>query len=77
MGDLDEAITEYRTALGFRPESASLHNSLALALMRQGRLDDAISEFRLMISYSPNNAAWRGEATPKSPAEATSVLATF
>ncbi len=53
-GDHDEAIAEYRTAIGRQPNSPGTHYNLGLALARKGNLDGAIAEYRTAIGQQPN-----------------------
>jgi tetratricopeptide (TPR) repeat protein len=53
---LDEAITEYRQALRFRPEFAEAHNNLGLALSGQGKPEEEIAEYRAALRIKPDFA---------------------
>ena len=46
-GKLDEAIEQFRAALGFDPGYAEAHLGLAEALQKQGKTDEARAELAL------------------------------
>jgi serine/threonine protein kinase/Flp pilus assembly protein TadD len=50
-GELDGAISAYRTALDEHPDYGAAHEALGLALQRQGLLDEAIAEMRQAIRF--------------------------
>lgn len=53
MGQLDEASTQYQTALDLNPHAADAHNDLALVLVRQDRMGDAESHYRQATQLDP------------------------
>jgi hypothetical protein len=53
---LDEAITEYKTAIMLKPDYVDAHYNLGVAYMRQHRLDEAISKFKTALQYEPDYA---------------------
>jgi tetratricopeptide (TPR) repeat protein len=53
-GDLEGAITEYRTVIKRRKKSPEAHYSLGHALQGKGDLEGAIVEYRTAISQRPN-----------------------
>jgi tetratricopeptide (TPR) repeat protein len=56
QGRLDQAITEYRTAIRIQPDDATFHGNLGEALGRQGNIDEAIAEHRTAIRIQPDYA---------------------
>jgi eukaryotic-like serine/threonine-protein kinase len=52
----DEAMAEFRKAIGFDPKYAPAHNGLGLVLRDKGQRDDAIAEFRKAIGLDPKSA---------------------
>jgi len=48
-----EAITQLRSALIWKGESAQAHNNLGIALASTGRMDEAINQFRLALAIDP------------------------
>ncbi len=56
QGKVDEAIAEYRTAIGLKPDDAEAHYNLGEALTMQGKLDEAIAEYRAAIRLKPGDA---------------------
>lgn len=52
----DEAIKEFKIALKYNPESAELHNNLAVSLSAIGSVRRAIKEFEEAITLNPNDA---------------------
>ncbi|NQW04793.1 MAG: tetratricopeptide repeat protein [Acidobacteria bacterium] len=59
VGQLDEAVAQYREALRLLPGSAEAHNSLGVVLAQQDQLVEAKSEFNAAIRFnrSYNNLA--------------------
>ncbi len=64
-GRIDEAISQYQSALRiragakearYRITSALVHNNLGAALVRKGRLDDAIAHYQQAIELRPDYA---------------------
>jgi Tfp pilus assembly protein PilF len=55
-GNYDEAITQFRRALEFEPNSALIHTNLGMALSRQGRADEAREHFRRALEIDPRDA---------------------
>src|SRR5690606_14761831 len=51
-----EAIRYYQAALAIRPQSATAHNNLAVALARLGRSEEAIAQFKLAVKFDPESA---------------------
>ena len=56
-GDLDGAISQFRSAVGAAPEYAAAHFQLGLALQRKGEKDEAAKEFRRASELDPRIAA--------------------
>ena len=55
-GKPDEAIAEYRTAIGLDPKDAAAHTNLGRILSDQGKLDEAVVEFSKAIQLEPKDA---------------------
>jgi tetratricopeptide (TPR) repeat protein len=55
LDQVDTAISEYNIALEHAPNFASVHYSLALALMKNRNIDQAISHFESVIKIAPNS----------------------
>lgn len=55
LGQVDEAILEYRTAISLQHDDASGHFGLGQALGEKGDVDAAIREYRLGISMKPRD----------------------
>ena len=58
-GDLDGAISDYRTALHINPQYSTAHYNLGLALERQGDHKAALEEFRAASTLEPGNPLFR------------------
>jgi Flp pilus assembly protein TadD len=52
-GKVDEAITQYQTALEIKPDYTDAHNNLGEALFQKGRVDDAIAQFQKVLEIQP------------------------
>lgn len=52
-GDLEGAVTAYRTGLGLAPRSFDLHRNLSLAYEKQGRVDLALAQSLNLIRLHP------------------------
>lgn len=52
-----EAIRYYQAALAVRPQSATVHNNLAVALAKLGRSEEAIVHYEQSLKLDPNSAA--------------------
>jgi tetratricopeptide (TPR) repeat protein len=59
QGDIDGAITQYRTAIGLDPVYADAHAHLGYLLQQKGDLDGAIAEYRTAIEIDPNHSTSR------------------
>ena len=55
-GDLDDAVTQYRTLLDINPTDARSNYNLGLALVKQNKLEQAVSYFRKAIKADPQHA---------------------
>jgi tetratricopeptide (TPR) repeat protein len=55
-GQAEEAVKEYRIALGLDPNYADAHYNLAVALIRLNRVDEAERAFREAIRLAPGDA---------------------
>jgi tetratricopeptide (TPR) repeat protein len=55
-GRLEEAITNYRKALQFKPDDAELYLKAGTLLASQDKLGEAIGHFRQAIELAPDNA---------------------
>lgn len=58
-GQIDEAITHYRTALQLNPHYDNAWYNLGAALKEQGKPEEAIASFDKCISINPGNTAAR------------------
>jgi Flp pilus assembly protein TadD len=58
-GRLDEAVEQYRIALGFDSTYAKAHYNLASALMAQLKIDEAVEHFGQALQLDPNDADHR------------------
>jgi tetratricopeptide (TPR) repeat protein len=54
MGDLDQAILRYRTALELEPDDQEIRKELVDVLRDAGRLDEAIRELELVLLVQPD-----------------------
>ncbi len=52
-GDHEAAISAWRKVLELAPDSAELHNSLGVALVRQRRVDEAVACFERALALNP------------------------
>jgi tetratricopeptide (TPR) repeat protein len=70
LGDLlfqrsrwEDAVQEYRKALGIEPQQSGLHTSLGQVYLHAGKLEEAETEFHLELQLnSQNELAWLGLA---------------
>ncbi len=53
QGELTEAATSYRKALGFNPQHAEAHYNLGNVLRSQGLLDEALASYTDALRYQP------------------------
>jgi Flp pilus assembly protein TadD len=53
---LDEAVSEFITALKLKPDYADAHYNLGDAYLKQNRLDEAVSEFITALKLKPDYA---------------------
>ncbi|HUB68592.1 MAG TPA: tetratricopeptide repeat protein [Candidatus Methylacidiphilales bacterium] len=56
QGKADEAITQYKKALGIDMNLAEVHYNLGVALIHKREMDDAISQFQKALELNPNYA---------------------
>ncbi len=54
-GRLQEAVDEFQTALGLKPDYADAHYNLGIAMVKQGNLTDGISHFSETLRLRPRN----------------------
>ena len=54
-GHLQEAVDEFQTALGLKPDYADAHYNLGIAMVKQGSLTDAIYQFSETLRLRPRN----------------------
>ncbi len=54
QGKLADAIAEYKTAIGMKPDFAAAHYNLGNELAQTGRLDEAIAEYREAVRLEPD-----------------------
>ncbi len=55
LGQVTEAITEYKKALDFAPDIASAHYSMALAMMKNRDTAQAINHFESVVELAPDS----------------------
>lgn len=53
---VDEAVAEYRTVLGVKPDLAGIRLAIGNLLMSQGRAAEALEEYRAELLHRPNDA---------------------
>ncbi|MEE4604575.1 MAG: tetratricopeptide repeat protein, partial [Desulfobacteraceae bacterium] len=58
-GNLEKAIAQYDMALKADSRFIETHNSLAAALLKQGKIDSAISHLKKATALSPSNVIYR------------------
>jgi Tfp pilus assembly protein PilF len=56
----DEAVRYWTRALALDPDSAAVHNNLAVAYERQGSWSEAAKEYEAAVRLDPRNALIRG-----------------
>ncbi len=56
LGQMEGAITEYRTALEIQPNYAEAHHNFGVALYKQGHLDEAMAHYRKALQLKPDYA---------------------
>jgi protein O-mannosyl-transferase len=56
LGRIDEAISEYQTALKLNPDFFGAHYDLGYAYLRLGRIDEAVKEYQTAIKLNPDSA---------------------
>ena len=56
IGQLDEAVGQYRKAIKIKPDYANAHGNLANVLAAQGKLDEAITEYQQTLALAPQSA---------------------
>jgi tetratricopeptide (TPR) repeat protein len=59
LGDFDEAIVQYRLAIGNDPNDSLVHNHLGAKLVKKGKFDEAAAEFQRALEIDPDFAAAR------------------
>ncbi len=57
QGRLDEAISHFEELLKENPDSAGVHQGLAVALLRKGRPDDALAHLQRAVQIDPRLAS--------------------
>ena len=55
-GQFNEAVEQYRIALGFEPTYAKVHYNLAKILMGQSKIDEAVEHFAQAARFDPGEA---------------------
>ena len=58
-GDLDAAISQFRSAISSMPDYAMAHYQLGMALSQKGQKDEASSEFQKASELDPHLAPRR------------------
>ena len=56
LGQLDQAILQYRAALEINSGDSGSHSSLGFALAKKGQLDEAIAECRIAVALDPSDS---------------------
>jgi tetratricopeptide (TPR) repeat protein len=56
LGQIDQAVQEYKTAITIQPDYADAHNNLGVAYKEMGKYDEAIAEYKTAISIAPGLA---------------------
>ena len=59
QGKIDDAISEYETALRIKPDYAESHNNLGNAMMLEGRVVEATDHYRKALELDPDAAEVR------------------
>ncbi len=59
MGDIEDALAHFQTALQIKPDLAEAHNNLGNALLKKGRADEAIAHFQKALQVRPGYAIAR------------------
>jgi Flp pilus assembly protein TadD len=54
--DLEAAISEYRQAISLKPDYASWHDQLAIALRDRGDSEGEVAEYRAVLRLRPDDA---------------------
>jgi tetratricopeptide (TPR) repeat protein len=55
-GKLDEAMSQYRSALQIRPDYPQAHNNLGKSFLQKGQVDNAITQFQQALQINPGLA---------------------
>ena len=58
-GQVDEAITRFKSAIELRPENAPAHDNLAKAFLQKGQAADAMVQYRQLLEIQPENLEGR------------------
>jgi tetratricopeptide (TPR) repeat protein len=56
VGEIDNAIMQYKESLSLNPFSANTHNNIAVSYFDKGLVDKAISHFKHAIEINPSHA---------------------
>ena len=56
VGELDNAIMQYKKSLSLNPFSANAHNNIGISYFDKGLVDKAISHFKHAIEINPSHA---------------------
>jgi tetratricopeptide (TPR) repeat protein len=56
IGDLDNAILQYKKGLSLNPFEIEAHINLGVSYFHKGLIDKAITHFKHVIEINPNNA---------------------
>ena len=56
LGEFEEAMEEYRTALQLNPRLVEARNGMAALMYKQGDVRGAIKELRVLLEFTPDNA---------------------
>ena len=54
--EYEEAISQYKMGIKFKPDFAQAHYNLGNALLKKGRTNEAISQYKMAIKIKPDYA---------------------
>jgi len=56
VGDIDNAILQYKKSLSLNPFQADVHNNIGISYYEKGLVDKAINHFKHAIEINPSHA---------------------
>jgi tetratricopeptide (TPR) repeat protein len=56
IGDIDNAILQYKKSLSLNPFQAGVHNNIGISYYEKGLVDKAINHFKHAIEINPSHA---------------------